>query len=222
MLTCCQDLQIESSKSVINIMYYLDMSTNELQVPDEFINQNSEYAKIKKPAKKGGPYSKNEKDVRRDEVYRLCFDYGYSARKIADLMKINRNTINGDIDYWYNQIFKNMNWKHPEASIVLYLERLEMQMTRLREQLDKVNSNSERISIEHLIYDINSKILNTYQKISQSIFRVNDLFTKRLNEHMKKNNETTRFLTYFDTISVSEKKYLKIKKIIEEDIKRGY
>ena len=99
---------------------YLDMPTNDLlQVTDEFLAQNSIYAKIKKLSKKGGPYSKNDKEKRMNEVYRLHFEYGYSARKIAELMKVNRNTINADIDYWFSRISKNVNFFNPEKMIVV-------------------------------------------------------------------------------------------------------
>lgn len=39
---------------------------------------------------------------RQNEVYRLHFKRGYSAVKISEMMKINRNTINKDITYWYS------------------------------------------------------------------------------------------------------------------------
>src|SRR3972149_10159516 len=115
------------------------MTQNEFtQVTNDFIQQNPAHEEIKKSTKKGGPYSKNDKDARRDEVYRLHFEYGYSARKIAELMKVNRNTINGDVDYWYSKILKNVNNLDPESKIIAILERMEVQFTRLREQLDKV------------------------------------------------------------------------------------
>src|SRR3990172_13044829 len=148
------------------------MSSNELlHVTDEFLEQNSKHAKIKKPSKKGGPYSKNDKDKRMNEVYRLHFEYGYSARKIAEMMNVNRNTINGDIDYWFSRISKNVNLVNPEDRILIGIERMHVQLTRLREQLDKVKSNSERMSIERLIYDVNCKILHTYQKLAYSELR---------------------------------------------------
>ncbi len=60
-------------------------------VSREFIEQNKK-THLKLVAKKGGPYSKAERDRRRNEVYRLHFEYGYTARKISELMKVNRNT----------------------------------------------------------------------------------------------------------------------------------
>ena len=49
--------------------------------------------------KDGGPYTKDERTKRQNEVARLHFEYGYSAVKIAEMMKVNRNTINSDIKY---------------------------------------------------------------------------------------------------------------------------
>ena len=197
------------------------MSSNELlHVTDEFLKQNSKHAKIKKPIKKGGPYTRIDKDKRRDEVYRLHFEYCYSARKIAELMKVNRNTINGDVDYWYSHIFKRVNISNPESKIVTTLEGMQIQLARLREQLDKAKSISERISIERLMYDINSKILYTYQKLASSIITTHDIATQWYNDKMKKDNDSRRNLSFFDTISVSTKAQERINRIINEDRQR--
>ena len=193
------------------------MSSNELShVTDEFLEQNSSYAE-KKPVKKGGPYSKNDKDKRMNEVYRLHFEYGYSARKIAEMMNVNRNTINGDIDYWFSRISKDVNLFDPSTMIVRGIARMEIQLTRLREQLDKVKNYSERMSIERLIYDINCKIMHTYERLTHSTYSVHKLATEWLNQYMEKNKKPERYLTWFDTISVSKKAQEKINRIIKED-----
>ena len=83
--------------------------------------------------RKGGPYTKSEKEARREEVFRLHFDYGYSARKIAELMKINRNTINSDVDFWYSKITESKNYIDPESKILANLTRMEQQRIRIRE-----------------------------------------------------------------------------------------
>ena len=79
------------------------------KVSSEFLKDNQTRCKTnsKSRKKKGGPYSKTDRQTRREEVYRLHFEYGYSALKISELMKINRNTINGDIQYWYSKVVKN-------------------------------------------------------------------------------------------------------------------
>lgn len=137
------------------------------------------------------------------------------------MMKVNRNTINGDIQYWYVRIIKNVNVLNPENLMIANIERLELQRTRLREQLDKTSNTAEKITIERLILDIDYKILHTYQKISESVCRVHTLATNWLNNQMKKDKKDERYMTFFDTISVSKKAEQRIKQIINEDRSKG-
>lgn len=190
-----------------------------LQVPEEFLKENVEYEKIKRQRKNGGPYSKRDKDKRMNEVYRLHFEYGYSARKIAEMMNINRNTINRDVDYWHHKIGKNLEFLNVEKIIITTLQRLEIQQSRLREQLDKATSYSERMGIERLIFDINSKILHANQKLVESEIRTNADATNSMNDFLKKEKIPGRFVSLLDTLIVTKKAQEKIQRIIEEDIR---
>jgi len=96
------------------------------QITSDFLDENEKLCQTVSNSKKGGPYSKKERDSRREEVYRLCFEYGYTARKISELIKINRNTINGDIQYWYDKVVKNWNGMDPEFLVIKNIERLEL------------------------------------------------------------------------------------------------
>jgi len=171
----------------------------------------------KQKIKKGGPYTKQEIIDRKNEVYRLHFEYGYSARKIADLMKVNRNTVNGDIDYWYSKIVQNFNILDPSYAIMINLQRLDIQRSRLREQLDKTETFQEKLALERLILEIDSKILNTHNKLTNSTRNLIDHSTERLNDWLKENKKDDRFLTLFDRVSVSEKAREKISRIIKQD-----
>ena len=113
------------------------VSKDSLDVSSEFIESGKLQSHSKK---KGGPYSKDEKVKRQNEVHKLHFEYGYSARKISDMMKINRNTINGDIDYWYGKILTSPNVLEPELSVIVNIQRFEIQRSRLRESLDKAEN----------------------------------------------------------------------------------
>ena len=44
--------------------------------------------------KKGGRYTKKEQEQRKIEVYHLHFEQDKSAVKIAELLEVNRNTVN--------------------------------------------------------------------------------------------------------------------------------
>jgi len=189
---------------------------NEFNISDDFIETNKKF-KPNTRRKKGGPYTKQEIIDRKNEVYRLHFDYGYSARKIADMMNVNRNTINGDIDYWYSKIVVYTKMIDPSDAIMINLQRLDIQRSRLREQLDKAETFQEKLALEHFILEIDSKILNTHIKLTNSTRRLFDLSTERLNDFMKENKKDGRFLTLFDRISVSKKAREKIGKIIKQD-----
>jgi len=171
--------------------------------------------------KKSGPYSKKDKEMRRDEVYRLHFDYDFSARKIAELMNINRNTINMDLNYWYSDIAKSSDVINPEFMINITIQKLSIQYTRLREQLDKAESLQEKNVIERLMFDVNSKIININHRLAESTMKIMDSATNRLNDWLEKDGQKTRYLTLFDKIKVSSKAYDEISKIIDEDQKKG-
>ena len=185
-------------------------------IDEEFISQNQKLNyKIKRRG--GGPYTKSERDKRQQEVYRLHFEYGYSARKISQLMNVNRNTINGDIDYWYLQIEKSNNNFNPENVIINNLQRLEIQRSRLREQLDKTKTFQERLALERLIYEIDCKILQTHSRVAESSRRLLEFSLEQLNRWLAENKRGERCLNMFDKMSVSDKAYEKIEKIIKED-----
>jgi len=190
------------------------------QISNEFIEESKlGQTRVKSP-KKGGPYTKQETDARKEEVYRLHFEYGYSARKISQLMKVNRNTINADLQYWYSKIVEHSNIQAPEVAIIENLQRLEIQRTRLREQIDKTNSFQEKMLLERLIYEIVSKLLYTHHRLAESAIRMINFSTERLNAWLKRNNHDVQYITQFDTISTSAKAREKINKIINEDRKQ--
>ena len=191
---------------------------SKFNISQEFI----ESGKSSHSKKRGGPYSKDEKLKRQNEVYRLHFEYGYSARKISELMKINRNTINGDIDYWYSIIYANSNVLDPEITVVINIQRFDVQRSRLRENLDKAENFQQRHAIEKMIFDIDCKIINTQIKLADSMKRIQKHGIDHLNKWLKDNGKDQRYITLLDTISMSEKAHQRISKIIKDDrIKTG-
>ena len=182
----------------------------------KFIEENKKIKHTK--SKKGGPYSKEQRDIRQKEVHRLHFDYGYSARKISEMMKINRHTINSDIDYWRGRIWKNRdNIMNPEDVIIMNLHRLDIQRSRLREQLDKVESIQEKISIERMMYQIDDKILQTNLRLTESQMRLWELKTAVLNKNEEENHSKTRYLTLGEKMTLSYDARQKISKLIKKD-----
>lgn len=188
---------------------------SDIDINPEFIEAGKRYRRTNK--KKGGPDSKDEKAKRLDEVYRLHFEYGYSARKISELMNVNRNTINGDIEHLYSKIVLTYDYINPEQYIIATTERFEVQRTRLRERLDKAENFQQMHTIEKMIFDIDSKIININMKLGDSFNRIDKEKTDHINNYLKIKGENDRYLNLSDKISVSEKAHEKISKIIKED-----
>ena len=137
--------------------------------------------------KKGGPYTKNEKMKRQNEVYKLHFEHGYSAVKISDMMKINRNTINSDINYWYSSLANEWNRYDIDSWYMKQVHRLESQRSRLFAELGKTGNTSGRLPIEKMILDIDTKIMNLITKSSGSANSIRNMSVAWINKWAKDN-----------------------------------
>ena len=81
---------------------------------------------------------------------------------------------------------------------------LEVQKTRLRNILDETKSLSESLAIEKMILDIDSKIINAYTKMGNTELRIHRQKVDYLNTHMEKKKNQERYISLFDTKTVSE------------------
>ncbi|MEX0862152.1 hypothetical protein [Nitrosopumilus sp.] len=172
-------------------------------------------------SQKSGPWTKHDKEARRNEVYRLHFDYDFSARRISDLMKVNRNTVNRDLRFWYSEILDSSRILEPELIVEVNLERLKIQYARLRESLDKTDSEEIKNKIERLMLDVVSKINYTVQRRAESHVRIKNMVVEDINKWMEENRKDTRYMTLFDKFKLSSNARKKIEKIMEDDAKKG-
>ena len=185
-------------------------------IETSFFEENKKLDQTRPKSKKGGSYTKNERQKRRDEVYRLHFEYGYSARKIADLMKINRHTIDSDIQYLYSTL-QHVDNKISFGDLINKQHiRFEYQRNRLMQTLEKTNSIQEKQQLERLIFDIDSKLTNTYLKVCDSKLKNWDQAVDYINKWMKENHKDNRYLLFGDLMTTSENKRKRIDKILHE------
>lgn len=117
-----------------------------LEIPKEFLEEERKLCQTRPKLQnsgrkntKSGPQPSHLKKTRRDRVYKLHFEYGYSARKIATMIKANRNTINSDISFWYGQIQKDEDRTSGVDWINKIFCRLEARRVRLMESWRKQN-----------------------------------------------------------------------------------
>ena len=88
--------------------------------------------------KNGGPYTKKQQEDRRKKVNELYFEKKLPALKIAEILNVNRNTVNDDIKLSFLEISESL----PQHSVSLFLNQiqtLEKQCIRLEKNLENEN-----------------------------------------------------------------------------------
>ena len=148
-------------------------------------------AQVAEQLRKGGPYTKKEQEDRRQEAFKLHFEKGYSASKISEMLKVNRNTINEDIRHWYSELAQELNHDVVTWAIEQF-HSFESQKNRLIAQLEKEESIQNKIAIEKLIFQINDKLSQFVSKIISS----NTVIPNPKNEEeiMEKTKDFVRYL----------------------------
>ena len=124
--------------------------------------------------KKGGPYPKKEQENRRKKVYNLHFEQGYSGIKIAEMLQINRNTINEDIHFLYDEIGKQIP-KVTSSLVLKQFERFEIQYARLSYGLEYETDFKNRIIIEKMLLIVTDKLAQLSAKFAMHKW---DIFAK--------------------------------------------
>jgi len=140
--------------------------------------------------KNGGPYTKKQREERRNEVFKLHIEQGKSAVVISKILDVNRNTINDDIQFWNDQLDKDYLKYDYTSWIVKQLQRLESQRGRLFDQL-KEGDVKNNLAIEDRIYRLDVKILEFIEKILKGKTKAG-ITTRDTNEDLVKS--VTRFI----------------------------
>ena len=112
----------------------------------------------------GGPYTKQEQEIRKEQVFELHFEQGISAVQIAKILGVNRNTITKDIQILYSELREDKpeygkNWLDKQ------LFRLESQRTRLQQILQKEIALKDTLQIEKSITYIDLSIAGIIVRI---------------------------------------------------------
>ena len=112
----------------------------------------------------GGPYTKQEQETRKEQVFELHFEQGISAVQIAKILGVNRNTVTKDIQILYSKLREDKpeygkNWLDKQ------LFRLESQRTRLQQILQKEIALKDTLQIEKSITYIDLSIAGIIVKI---------------------------------------------------------
>jgi len=193
----------------------------EFEISQEFIEENKKINLVKPrhyPKQKFAPFTKAQRRKRRMEVYRLHFENGIPAMRIAHLMKVDRNTINNDLRILYNKALNDYNPNDLSLDDILQkqLVRFETQRDRLCLYLSDVNDINNKIAIERLIADIDFKLIGVIERVGQNVVRYWDEIIKHINKIAENEKLDARYTSLFELRRISIESRENLDKLREE------
>jgi hypothetical protein len=168
--------------------------------------------------KKFAPFTRSQRRKRRMEVYKLHFENGIPATRIAELMKVDRNTINNDLKILYHRALQDYNPDDMTLSDILQkqLFRLETQRDRLGIYLCDAKDVTDKIAIERLIADIDFKLIKVIEKIDENLVRFWEEIIKHINQIAENEKLKTRFTNLFELRRISIESGESLRKLREQ------
>jgi len=113
--------------------------------------------------KRGGPYTKPQQEKRREQVYQMYFEKGFSAVSIARELGVNRNTVNEDVRFLCSEISSEYRKERLSEMASGHLERFELQRERMMQLLESAE-NKEKPRIEKMVFDMDYKVFSLVTK----------------------------------------------------------
>jgi hypothetical protein len=161
----------------------------EFEINQEFIeeNKNNNHNLVRHGQnykRKFAPFTRSQRRKRRIEVYKLHFEHGIPGTRIAQMMKVDRNTINNDLKILYSEALNDYNPSDMSLDDILQkqLLRLETQRDRLGLYLCDTKDISNKIAIERLIADIDFKLIGAIEKVNHNTSKFWDEIIKGVNK----------------------------------------
>lgn len=199
----------------------------DFQINQEFIEENKKgYLNLVRPRQKYkqkyAPFTRSQRRKRRIEVYKLHFEHGMPATRIAELMKVDRNTINNDLKILYNDALNDYNPGDMSLDDIIQkqLVRLETQRDRLCLYLSDAKDINDKIVIERLIAGIDFKLVGTIEKVRHNSTRFWDEIIKKANKLAEVNKRDIRYTSLFELREISTDSRKSLNKLKENVLEK--
>jgi hypothetical protein len=217
-----QDRLDDSGPNTINRNY----EPFDFEISQEFIEDNKKInlnlvRPRQNPRQKYAPFTKSQRRKRRMEVYKLHFEHGIPAIRIAEMMKVDRNTINNDLRILYSKALDDYNPNDMSLDDILQkqLVRFETQRDRLCLYLSDANDINSKIAIERLIADIDFKLIGVIERVGQNAVRYWDEIIKQINKIAENEKLNARYTSLFELRRISIESGESLNKLKEEILK---
>lgn len=197
------------------------MSESNAQEPSinpDFIAEHNHSGNLVKSRQKPGPQTRSQRRKRRAEVYRLHFQEGWPALRIAEVIHVDRNTVNADLKILYDKALSDYNPNNFKIQdyIPKTLFRLESQRDRLASRLADTNDLTAPIAIERLIADIDFRLFNAISKIHYDHTKFWDAVSERVNKIAADEKLEGRYTSISELYRISAESRKKLDEIRRE------
>ena len=191
----------------------------DFEISQEFIEQNKKMNhNLVRHRHKFAPFTRSQRKKRRMEVYKLHFEHGMPATRIAEMMKVDRNTINNDLKILYNDALNDYDPTNLSLDDIIQkqLVRLETQRDRLCLYLSDEKDVNTKITIERLIAEIDFKLVGTIEKVRHNSSRFWVEIIKKANKLAEVNKRDIRYTSLFELREISIDSRKSLNKLKEE------
>jgi hypothetical protein len=206
-----------------NLVSNLNYGPYDFGINQEFIEENKKLnlnlvRHRQNHKRKFAPFTRSQRRKRRIEVYKLHFEHGVPATRIAEMMKVDRNTINNDLKILYREALNDYNPDDISLDDILQkqLVRLETQRDRLGLYLSDAKDINSKIAIERLIADIDFKLIGAIEKLNHNDGRFWDEIIKRVNKIAEDNKLNIRYTSLFELSEISKDSRKSLNKLKED------
>lgn len=184
-------------------------------VSEAFIEQNKK-VNLVRPRQKFAPWTKGQRRKRRQEVFRLHFSEGMTALAIAELMKVDRNTINQDINWLYSKMAADIEGKEFDGYFAKQLVRLETQRSRITSYLSEANDLEKKLAVERQLAEMDFRLAAMMEKFKENTFAFWDEVAKKINELAESQGLDGRYTTVYELQKIPVAKRRMIDRAFEE------
>ena len=198
----------------------------DFEINQEFIEENKKInlnlvKHRQNHRQKFAPYTRSQRRKRIMEVYKLHFEHGVPATRIAQLIKVDRNTINNDLKILYQEALNDYDPNNMSLDDILQKQilRLETQRDRLGLYLSDVKDVNNKIAIERLIADIDFKLIGAIEKVYHKEGRFWDEIIKRINKIAENKKWDVRYTSLFELHKISTDSRKSLNKLMEDVLK---
>ncbi|HET8847657.1 MAG TPA: hypothetical protein VFM20_02605 [Nitrososphaeraceae archaeon] len=195
--------------------------THDFEIDNDFIEENKKINLVKHRQDfkgKFAPFTKSQRRKRRMEVYKLHFEHGVPATRIADMMNVDRNTINNDLKILYQKALRDYDPDNMSFNDILQkqLFRLETQRDRLGICLTDTKAINDKIAIERLVADIDFKLIGVIERMNYNEVRIWQAVVKQMNRLVEDKKLNVRYTSLFELYEISIDSRKSLNKLREE------